>query len=202
MIYLIRHGQTVGNAARVVQTPDTPLSDHGHWQARQLGKRLAGSGLRRILTSDYHRARQTAAALDPDGIVPTDSLEVLRERGLAGLAGRQYDEVEQYFYGPAHNAPDCETWVDFRARVARLWGQVSTVASGTDGPVAVVTHGLVCKALAEFHLQPAPGEAPLDWFVNASLTEIEPRPPWTVLLAGCAAHLEEQSSARSPKPEA
>ncbi len=200
MIYLIRHGQTTGNAARVVQTPDTPLSEHGHWQARQLGKRLAGSGLRRILTSDYHRARQTAAALDPDGVVPTESLEVLRERGLAGLAGRRYDDVEEYFYGPAHDAPDCESWVDFTDRVERLWEHVAKVASVTGGPVAVVTHGLVCKALAEFHLRPAPGEAPLAWFVNASLTEIDPRPPWTVRLAGCAAHLEEHTSARSLKP--
>ena len=192
MIYLIRHGQTEGNAARVVQTPDTPLSDHGQWQARQLGARLASVGLRRILSSDYHRACQTAAALSPTGDIPIDSLAILRERGLAGLAGRPYEDVEHFFYGPACDATDCEPWVEFRTRVASLWTHVTEVASEHDGPVAVVTHGLVCRALAEFHLQPTPGEAPLDWFVNASLTEIEPRPPWTVRLAGCTAHLEDE----------
>ena len=28
-IFLIRHGETAANAARIVQTPDTPLSERG-----------------------------------------------------------------------------------------------------------------------------------------------------------------------------
>jgi hypothetical protein len=34
-IFIIRHGETPGNAARVVQTPETPLSARG---VRQAGK--------------------------------------------------------------------------------------------------------------------------------------------------------------------
>jgi broad specificity phosphatase PhoE len=43
MIYLVRHGETQGNALRVVQTPDVPLSPRGEEQARRLARRLAGA---------------------------------------------------------------------------------------------------------------------------------------------------------------
>ena len=37
-IYLIRHGQTNGNRDRILQTPDTPLSELGRQQAQQLAQ--------------------------------------------------------------------------------------------------------------------------------------------------------------------
>ena len=61
-IYLIRHGQTPSNAARVMQYPDTPLSESGVLQAQRLGERLREVGIRHILSSDYARARATAEA--------------------------------------------------------------------------------------------------------------------------------------------
>ena len=57
MILLIRHGETPGNAARVVQTPDTPLSERGLEQARRLAVRLAGVRLGRILSSEFTCSR-------------------------------------------------------------------------------------------------------------------------------------------------
>src|SRR5437667_456679 len=41
-IYLIRHGETDANAARVVQLPTVPLSERGRDQATRLAARLAG----------------------------------------------------------------------------------------------------------------------------------------------------------------
>ena len=62
-LFVIRHGETVGNATRVVQLPDAPLSERGRGQAERLGERLARSGIERILTSDYERAHATGEAL-------------------------------------------------------------------------------------------------------------------------------------------
>ena len=59
-ILLIRHGETAGNANRVVQVPETPLSERGLAQAALLGKRLANAGISQILASDYARAAMTA----------------------------------------------------------------------------------------------------------------------------------------------
>src|ERR1041385_8706979 len=62
-IFLVRHGETIGNAARIVQLPDAPLSPAGILQADALARRLASAGIVRIRTSDLMRARTTAAAL-------------------------------------------------------------------------------------------------------------------------------------------
>ena len=39
-IFLIRHGETLGNASRTVQLPDNPLSPRGITQAELLARRL------------------------------------------------------------------------------------------------------------------------------------------------------------------
>ncbi|HJN44083.1 MAG: phosphoglycerate mutase [Acidobacteria bacterium] len=191
MIYLIRHGQTAGNAERVVQAPDTPLSAHGSRQAERLGARLADAGLTRIIASDYPRARQTAAALAPDRTVPLEVTPLLRERDLGQLRGRPYAEVEHQFYGPEHDPPGGETWDLFRERVAAAWAHIGASADAGSATVAVVTHGLVCRALAEFHLALEPGESAPAWFPNASVTHIDPTPPWTLRLAASVSHLAD-----------
>ena len=62
-IYIVRHGETELNVARVVQKPDTPLSVRGCEQARRVGGRFVGGSIALILTSDYLRARQTAESI-------------------------------------------------------------------------------------------------------------------------------------------
>ena len=46
----------------------------------------------------------------------------------------------------------------FHARVADAWELVARVAAATDGNLAVVTHGLVCRALVDQHLALPDGE--------------------------------------------
>ena len=54
-VYLVRHGETPLNAARILQFPDTPLSERGSVQAQRVGRRLATAGINRVLTSDTRR---------------------------------------------------------------------------------------------------------------------------------------------------
>src|SRR5512143_2148507 len=63
VIFLVRHGETDANAARVVQTPDVPLSARGREQARALATRLAGEGVAHIVSSDLARADETARTI-------------------------------------------------------------------------------------------------------------------------------------------
>ena len=146
----------------------------------RLAVRLANAGLTRIVASDYRRVRQTATALAPEGTVPLELTPLLRERGLGQLVGRPYAEAEPFFYDPKHDPPGGETWVRFLARVSVAWARIRQ-AAGADGSasVAVVTHGLVCRALAEYHLGLEPGAAPPTWFSNASVTLIDATPSWT-----------------------
>ena len=45
VIFLIRHAEMVGNTARIVQSPDSPLSRRGIVQAERLARRLAAHGI-------------------------------------------------------------------------------------------------------------------------------------------------------------
>ena len=179
MIYLIRHGQTALNAARVVQHAETPLDPVGLEQAKRLGARMDEVGLTRIFSSDYPRARRTAAALDPTGAIGTDLTPLLRERDLGALCGR-----------PDHDPLGGEAWSAFLARVATAWDHVASAARDDTARVAVVTHGLVIRALTELHFTyEAEATQPVR-FRNTSVTIVDPTPPWTVRLSACASHLD------------
>ena len=194
-IFLIRHGETVGNASRVVQHPDNPLSPRGEAQAERLARRLAGAGIARIVSSDFARAASTARALERVLGVPLTFEPLLQERSFGDLRGTPYAELGLDMFAPDYAPPNGETWEVFHRRVDRAWARVQALAAGTAGHLAVVTHGLVCRSLAERHLVLGPGEiAPLKW-ENTSLTVCEGPTPWRVGLLNCVAHLDDLDAA-------
>ncbi len=189
MIYLIRHGQTAGNARRVVQFPETPLSEHGLLQAARLAERLAGVGLAAILASDYARAAMTAECLAERTGLALSHDPLLRERNFGELRGTAYSDLEARGIEPFaedYAPPGGETWDDFHERVDRAWARIESFVAASGGPVAVVTHGLVCHSIVRRYLGVEPeGIA----FPNTAVTQAV-GPPWRAALVGCAAHLE------------
>jgi broad specificity phosphatase PhoE len=77
---------------------------------------------------------------------------------------------------------------------------VQQVAAETDGHVAVVTHGLVCRSLAARHLiLPAGQEAPERW-ANTGLTIADGPATWRVRLLNCTVHLDDDLAGRLSDP--
>jgi probable phosphoglycerate mutase len=190
VIFLIRHGETPGNASRIVQHPDTPLSPRGVAQAERLARRLAQEGIASILSSDFARATATAHALARATGAPLTFEPLLQERNFGDLRGRPYTELGFDMFEPDYAPPNGETWPVFHARVDRAWTRVQALAASTDGHVAVVTHGLVCRSLAGRHLAlPDGGTVPERWD-NTSVTVIACPAPWRVSLLNCIAHLD------------
>jgi probable phosphoglycerate mutase len=190
-IFLIRHGETLGNAARIVQLPDSPLSPRGVAQAQRLARRLAAASITRIVASDLPRAAMTAEHLQRATGVPVQTEPLLQERNFGDLRGRSYDEIGFDIFAPDYAPPNGESWEVFHARVDRAWALVQVLAARGSGSLAVVTHGLVCRSLAARHLiLPAGQDVPLRW-ANASVTEVDGPAPWHVRLLNCAAHLDD-----------
>lgn len=200
-IYLIRHGETASNRARVVQTPETPLSERGIAQARRLAARLADAGIRRVVTSDLARAHMTAEpifratgarlSLDPD----------LQERHFGDHRGTPYTRLAEQgieLFAPDYAPPNGETWAAFHARVDRAWENLCRLAESTEGHLAVVTHGLVCHSIAARLAEPpgqlAPGsfgpDGPPIRFGNTALSRLAGPAPWRFELFACTAHLD------------
>jgi broad specificity phosphatase PhoE len=191
-IFLIRHGETIGNAARVVQHPDDPLSPRGLAQAERLARRLASEGVTAILSSDYARARSTAESLQRQTGVPLVFEPLLQERNFGDLRGMPYSEIGFDMFSPDYAPPNGESWPVFHARVDRAWARVQHhLAATTGGHLAVVTHGLVCRSLAARHLTLPDGVTVPERWENTSLTVIEPPAPWRVGLLNCIAHLDD-----------
>lgn len=188
-IFLIRHGETALNAARVLQTPDTPLSERGLAQAEALARRLAAEGVTAILSSDLRRAVMTAERLRDACGAPLTLDPGLQERNFGDVRGRPYASLDADILSPSYEPPGGESWPAFRARVDAAWARVVAARAATAGDLAVVTHGLVCHVLAEHHLRLGVGVPPGAWH-NASLTVVDDHPPWLVRLRDCTRHLE------------
>jgi probable phosphoglycerate mutase len=194
VIQLIRHGETPGNAKRVVQSPDTPLSERGFEQARQLAARLTGDRLGGILASDLARAAMTARCIEEATGVAVAFEPLLQERNFGDLRGTPYAELEVDLFAPDLMPPGGESWQTFHARVDRAWQRILQQAARCEGDLAVVTHGLVCLSLTTRLTQlPHDADPELAGFANASVTSIEGTPPHRVVLLDCTAHLSESA---------
>jgi probable phosphoglycerate mutase len=191
MILLVRHGETASNAARIVQTPEIPLSPRGLLQAERLAARLASLSVARILSSDLSRALETAQRVQAASGGELALEPLLQERNFGDVRGTPYSELGVDLFGPDFAPPGGESWEAFHQRVDTAWARVRAVAAETPGNLAVVTHGLVCYSLALRHLE-LPGGAQADLRMpNTALCLIDSSHPFRVSLWGCTAHLEE-----------
>ena len=120
-LYLVRHGETAANAARVVQTPDVPLSERGIRQAELLASRLDGERFAVILCSTLRRAMMTAERLSAVNDVPITLRADLQERNYGDVRGLAYDEVGADILDLDYEPPAGETWREFHQRVGGVW---------------------------------------------------------------------------------
>lgn len=188
-IILVRHGETPLNVARTLQPADTPLSATGLKQAEAVAQRLAGLQVAAILSSDLPRAMQTAQAIAATTGAPITPTPLLHERNFGDLRGQPYDSLPYNPLAMTDAPPGGESVATFLARVAQAFTQIVAMRSGLAGPLAVVTHGLVIRALLAQHLQLAADAMPLR-VGNTSVTICGAQPPHVLELVDCTRHLD------------
>ena len=197
-ILLIRHGETALNAARVIQMPETPLSERGHEQAERLGRRLSSDGVARIVSSDFTRAVMTAERVREHTGASLAFDPLLQERHFGALRGTPYAELAEDPFAPEYVPPGGESWDAFHVRVEEAWARIREHAAQTAGNLAVVTHGLVCHSLVRRCLGDATADPEVVRFPNTALTVVESSPPWRVQLLACTAHLGGERDEGAP----
>jgi 2,3-bisphosphoglycerate-dependent phosphoglycerate mutase len=188
-ILLVRHGETGGNAARILQRPDVPLNERGMRQAEQLARRLLAHDFVRILCSDLLRARMTAAPLAARSGLAIEESPLLQERNFGDLRGVPYADLAEDPFGPDFVPPNGEDWPMFHARVADAFAFIVSRRRGVNGTLVVVTHGLVCRALVERHALLPEGVVVPERFDNAGITVLHEDAPHGVSLINCTRHL-------------
>jgi broad specificity phosphatase PhoE len=92
-LFLVRHGQSAGNAeGRFGGHSPTPLSVLGKQQAELAAKALAKEKIHAIYSSDLHRAIQTAEPLAKILDLPIIATPAFRERKVGVLEVKTFDE--------------------------------------------------------------------------------------------------------------
>jgi probable phosphoglycerate mutase len=188
-ILLVRHGETDGNAARILQRPDVPLNARGMRQAEQLAQRLSAHGFVHIVCSDLLRARMTAAPLATRSGIAIEESPLLRERNFGDLRGMPYAALNEDPFGPDVAPPNGEDWPTFHTRVAEAFAFVVQRRRSLNGNLVAITHGLVCRAVVERHTKVSAGAIVPDRFDNTSITVLHEDAPHAVSLLNCTRHL-------------
>lgn len=198
-LWLVRHGETALNAARVMQPADTPLSPHGFRQAEALAARLAGETLAGILSSDLLRAEQTALAIARRTGLPLRTTALLHERNFGDWRGRPHDSFAEDPLRSDAAPPGGESVDEFVQRCQMAIDEALALQRELGGALVVVTHGLVIRQMLTA-LAPASGLADqLPRMGNTSLTVLGADAPHRVRLLNCVKHLDDglQESSQS-----
>ncbi|WP_280402081.1 histidine phosphatase family protein [Nocardia carnea] len=156
-LILVRHGETEGNVAKILDTklPGLPLTERGAAQAKAFGEGLAVAP-RALFHSHALRARQTAGYIEAATGVRAIARDGVHEVQLGDLDGLDTAEAHDHFQTVYRNwhegrlterIPGGESGHDVLARflpaVADL--RAEYLEDGGSGDVLVVTHGAAMR---------------------------------------------------------
>lgn len=149
-LYLVRHGRTPSNVARLLDTaiPGADLDATGREQARTLVGRLAGHRIDAVYASDLVRTQQTLAPLAADRGLEVGILGGLREiqagdDEMSPLWDRYIGALKSWGEGnPTASVPGGE---DADAFFARYDAAIAEVAAAGHEAALLVSHGAALR---------------------------------------------------------
>jgi len=185
-LVLVRHGRTIANAARVLDSrpPGAPLDELGRAQADLLAERLADHPVRAVHASRAIRTQQTAAPVAAAHGLAVEVVDGVHEVSIGALEGRSDEAALETFF-EVYNAwwrgeldarlPGGESALDLRARFLPA---VERIVGADDGDVVLVSHGAAIRMAAAALL----GDTVETWYVpNAGLVVLRREPQSWVL---------------------
>lgn len=88
--YITRHGETVWNTRKVMQGhKDSPLTDNGMQQAKEIAKKLRHINFSNVFSSDLQRAVRTAEIIVADRNLEVRTNQLLRESYFGMFEGKE-----------------------------------------------------------------------------------------------------------------
>lgn len=150
-LILVRHGETVNNAAGIAQGwNDSALSERGQQQVRAAAKRLASLGANALYSSPLGRALSSARIIAEATGLEIKTLDGLREMGYGRWEGQSFLDVrkadreiyERWIEDGDCPCPEGESHNDVRRRLAEAFAQIEATR-----PI-VVAHGTAIRIAA------------------------------------------------------
>jgi broad specificity phosphatase PhoE len=181
-ILLARHGETVFNVERRYQgQSDSPLTERGVEQARELARMLRDERVAAVYSSDLGRAIETALVVAvPHGLqVCADPR--LREVDVGDWTGLSHEELAASD-GERRRAwetqpstvrlPRGEALVEVQARALRFFSERMPPYAGQT--VVVITHGAISQSIIVHGMGGSIGDLWLDsWLANCEVSRLQ-----------------------------
>ena len=146
-IFLVRHGETVDNARRIMQgQTHGMLNEHGREQAEGVAERLASEEIDAVVASDLRRAIQTAEIISARHALPVTITPLLRERDWGSFTGLYIPELKGRKW-----TDDIETEEALLLRARDFLLYITTTYPGKR--VVAVGHGIINKAILAVYAQ-------------------------------------------------
>lgn len=140
-LYLVRHGETVDNAAQIMQgQTQGQLNEHGKQQAETLRDKMTAKPIDAFVASDLRRAIDTATIIAQPHGKEVATTPLLRERDWGSFTGRYIPSLKG------------ETWPDDIETLDALQDRarqfLSLIRSEyPEQTVLAVGHGIINKAI-------------------------------------------------------
>lgn len=157
LVYIVRHCQSVANAAKTYNCrvkDDQGLSEEGKRQAWALANQFSSRPLAKIYSSPFLRARQTAAEISKTTRAEIEIADAFRELDCGQWDMKSEAEIRQKFpeewkgwhSDPQNNPmPGGETLLSVQARALPEFQRIVKRHEG--GCIALVTHYCVMNVL-------------------------------------------------------
>lgn len=180
LVYLTRHGETVWNTKKLMQGwKDSPLTDKGIKQAKQLAQRLSRVSFDAIYSSTSDRAVNTAEIIKEKRPLQVIQTDTLRELSFGNWEGKTFEENEREspdewrsFWETPHlfSSNTVERFSKVQERMFKTINYI--VKQHPNETVCVVSHSIALKLL-------------IDYFENKTLENLwysSPIPPTSLTL--------------------
>jgi broad specificity phosphatase PhoE len=155
--WFLRHGETDYNAAGLSQGAlDISLNATGRAQAEAAAPLLAGQGISAIISSPMQRTRETTDIVNEFLRLPVHFEADLREVIFGGMEGKPLLPWFPEWLEGNYTPPNAESFAQVLTRVQT----VMTLILTRPGPLLIVAHGGVFRALRDLMGLPKQGLTP------------------------------------------
>ncbi len=154
-VYFCRHGQTIWNVEnKICGATDIPLTELGHQQATELGKKIKEEGIKidEILYSPLIRAAETARHIAEETGIPTREEMRLKEQNFGRFEstprnGEEFRRAKTHFVDHYSGG---ESMLQFSQRIYNLLDEIKAEAKEKEKVYLLVAHNGVARVVQSY----------------------------------------------------
>ena len=155
-LYLVRHGETFDNAAKILQGQvPGELNQTGISQAEAVRDKMKDEDIDAFVSSDLRRSIQTCEIIAEPHHKDVETTELLRERDWGSMTGKFIPGLPK---DPNDWPKDVETIAHLKARAKNFLAWIKITYPGKT--VLAVGHGIVNKAIQSVYFNKPMNEIP------------------------------------------